>query len=102
MHVIPMSCAIYLYILYINYLHLLYILISKNSHYLINFYSVLPTRSKYFISISLLTFVVSEHLWAAKQFGDQFAYIVEKNNNTVIKNVYKGIILLIVPKTVNS
>jgi hypothetical protein len=25
-----------------------------------------------------------------------------KNNNTVIKNVYKGIILLIVPKTVNS
>jgi len=30
------------------------------------------------------------------------SYIVEKNNNTVIKNVYKGIILLIVPKTVNS
>jgi D-alanyl-D-alanine dipeptidase len=25
-----------------------------------------------------------------------------KNNNTVIKNVYKGIILLIVPKNVNS
>jgi hypothetical protein len=25
-----------------------------------------------------------------------------KNDNTVIKNVYKGIILLIVPKTVNS
>ena len=49
---LPMDTNKYISVVYFNiYLHPLYILISKNTHYL----SVLPMRSKYFIYTSLMT-----------------------------------------------
>ena len=87
---LPMDTNKYISVVYFNiYLHPLYILISKNTHYL----SVLPMRSKYFIYISLMTLsnlifsvlptsckILICREWTfmvcQKPFGDQFACIV--------------------------